>query len=64
MASGRCCSRRARGPGEQRGHADRERWPRWAQEALRRGLRCSIDLVPQLPSITLVLALFGVRPGA
>jgi hypothetical protein len=39
-------------------------WPWWGAEALRRGLRSSIHLVRQSPSITLVLALFGVRPGA
>ena len=41
-----------------------ERWPRWAQEALRRGLRSSVHLVTQFPPMTLVLALFGVRPGS
>ena len=39
-------------------------WPWWAADALRRGLRSSIHLVRQSASITLVLALFGVRPGA
>jgi ANTAR domain-containing protein len=43
---------------------DEERWPWWAAEALRRGLRSSVHLVVQPSSITLVLALFGVRPGA
>jgi hypothetical protein len=43
---------------------DNVRWPWWAAEALRRGLRTSVHLVRQSPSITLVLALFGVRPGA
>ena len=43
---------------------DEERWPWWAAEALRRGLRSSIHLVRQSSSTTLVLALFGVRPGA
>jgi ANTAR domain len=43
---------------------DEERWPWWATQALRRGLRSSIHLVRQSASITLVLALFGVRPGA
>ena len=43
---------------------DEERWPWWAAEALRRGLRSSIHLVRQSSSITLVLALFAVRPGA
>ncbi len=42
---------------------DEERWPDWAQEALRRGLRTSIHLVRQSAQSTLVLALFGVRPG-
>ena len=41
-----------------------ERWPRWAEEALRRGLRSSVHLVRQFPPMTLVLALFGVRPGS
>ena len=39
------------------------RWPQWAEEALRRGLRSSVHLVRQFPPMTLVLALFGVRPG-
>jgi hypothetical protein len=42
---------------------EEDRWPRWAQEALCRGVRCSAHLVRQLPPITLVLSLFGVRPG-
>jgi hypothetical protein len=41
-----------------------ERWPQWAQEALRRGLRSSVYLVRQSPPMTLVLALFGVRAGS
>jgi ANTAR domain len=41
-----------------------ERWPRWAQEALRRGLRSSVHLVTQFPPMTLVLGLFGARPGS
>jgi ANTAR domain/GAF domain len=42
-----------------------EQWPWWADEALRRGLRSSIHLVRRpSSSITLVLALFGVRPGS
>jgi hypothetical protein len=40
-----------------------ERWPRWTEDALRRGVRCSVHLVRQFPPMTLVLALFGVRPG-
>jgi hypothetical protein len=46
--------------------ADGAQWPWWAAEALRRGLRSSIHLVRQSESSTLVLvlALFGVRPGA
>lgn len=39
------------------------RWPEWAQAALRRGVRSAVDLVRRSPSVTLVLALFGVRPG-
>lgn len=38
------------------------RWPRWAEEALWRGVRCSVYLVRQVPPTTLVLSLFGVRP--
>lgn len=40
-----------------------DRWPEWAEEALRRGLRSSVHLVRQFPPMTLVLALFAVRPG-
>ena len=43
---------------------DEERWPWWAAEALRRGLRSSVHLVRKSSSTALVLALFGVRPGA
>ena len=39
------------------------RWPRWSEEALRRGARCCVLIVRQVPPMTLVLALFGVRPG-
>ena len=39
------------------------RWPEWAEEALRRGVRCSVNLVRKFPPTTLVLSLFGVRPG-
>lgn len=39
------------------------RWPRWTEDALSRGVRCSVDLVRQVPPTTLVLSLFGVRPG-
>ena len=39
-----------------------ERWPGWAEQALRRGIRSSVHLVRQVPPMTLVLALFGVRP--
>jgi hypothetical protein len=39
------------------------RWPRWAEAALRRGVRCSVHMVRPLPPTTLVLTLFGVRPG-
>jgi hypothetical protein len=41
-----------------------ERWPRWTEESLRRGLRSSVHLVRQFPPMTLVLALFGTRPGS
>jgi ANTAR domain len=41
-----------------------DRWPRWSEEALWRGVRCSAHLVRQVPPATLVLSLFGVRPGA
>jgi hypothetical protein len=40
-----------------------DRWPRWAEEALWRGVRSSVHLVRQVPPVTLVLSLFGVRPG-
>jgi GAF domain-containing protein len=43
---------------------DEERWPWWAAEALRRGLRSSVHLVRKSSSTALVLALFGVRPRA
>lgn len=39
------------------------RWPRWTEAALSRGVRCSVHLVRQVPPTTLVLSLFGVRPG-
>jgi len=39
------------------------RWPQWAEAALGLGVRCAVDLVRQAPPVTLVLALFGVRPG-
>jgi ANTAR domain len=42
---------------------DETRWPRWAEEALCRGVRCSVHMVRQFPPMTLVLGLFGVRPG-
>ena len=39
------------------------RWPDFAEAALRHGVRCSVDLVRELPRGALVLSLFGVRPG-
>ena len=39
------------------------RWPDFAEAALRRGVRCSVHLVRELPRGVLVLALFSVRPG-
>jgi hypothetical protein len=39
------------------------RWPGYAQAALRRGVRCSVHLVRELPRGVMVLSLFGVRPG-
>jgi hypothetical protein len=42
---------------------DESRWPEFAEAALRRGVRCSVHLVRQLPRGALVLSLFGVRPG-
>ena len=39
------------------------RWPDYAEAALRRGVRCSVHLVRELPRGALVLSLFGVRPG-
>jgi hypothetical protein len=41
-----------------------ERWPGWSQEALCRGMRSSVHLVRQVTPMTLVLGLFGVRPGS
>jgi hypothetical protein len=44
---------------------DDSRWPEYAEAALRRGVRCSVHLVRELPGgAALVLSLFGVRPGA
>ena len=42
---------------------DENRWPEYAQAALRRGVRCSVHLVRKLPQGAMVLSLFGVRPG-
>jgi hypothetical protein len=42
---------------------DETRWPEYAEAALRRGVRCSVHLVRELPNGALVLSLFGVRPG-
>jgi hypothetical protein len=42
---------------------DEDRWPEWAQEALCLGIRSSVHLVRQVPPMTLVLGLFGVRPA-
>jgi ANTAR domain len=42
---------------------DDARWPEYAEAALRRGVRCSVHLVRDLPRGALVLSLFGVRPG-
>jgi hypothetical protein len=42
---------------------DEGRWPEYAEAALRRGVRCSVHLVRELPRGALVLSLFGVRPG-
>jgi hypothetical protein len=39
------------------------RWPGFTEAALRRGVRCSVHLVRELPRGALVLSLFGVRPG-
>jgi ANTAR domain len=43
---------------------EEDRWPEYAQAALRRGVRCSVHLVRGLPDGTLVLSLFALRPGA
>jgi ANTAR domain len=43
---------------------DESRWPDYAEAALRRGVRCSVHLVRELPGGALVLSLFGARPGA
>jgi ANTAR domain len=40
-----------------------ERWPEYAEAALRCGVRCSVHLVRELPRGVLVLSLFSVRPG-
>ena len=42
---------------------EESRWPDYADAALRRGVRCSVHLVRELPGGALVLSLFGVRPG-
>ena len=42
---------------------DETGWPEYAEAALRRGVRCSVHLVRELPGGALVLSLFGVRPG-
>jgi hypothetical protein len=42
---------------------DEHRWPEWATEALRRGMRSALHLVHEVPPATLVLSLFGVRPA-
>jgi ANTAR domain-containing protein len=42
---------------------DETRWPDFAEAALRRGVRCSVHLVRELPRGALVLCLFGVHPG-
>lgn len=39
------------------------RWPQWAAAALSRGVRSCVYLVRELPPMTVVLALFAVRPG-
>ncbi|MBV9094454.1 MAG: ANTAR domain-containing protein [Streptosporangiaceae bacterium] len=43
---------------------DEDRWPGYAAAALRRGVRCSVHLVRDLPRGALVLSLFAVRPRA
>jgi ANTAR domain len=42
---------------------EESRWPEYAEAALSRGIRCSVHLVRELPDGTLVLSLFGMRPG-
>ncbi len=42
---------------------EESRWPEYAEAALSRGVRCSVHLVRELPDGTLVLSLFGTRPG-
>ena len=39
------------------------RWPEFADEALRLGMRSSVHLVRELSPLTLALSLFGVRKG-
>ena len=50
-------------PSAARTRSTRLRWPDFAEAALRRGVRCSVHLVRELPRGALVLSLFGVRPG-
>jgi hypothetical protein len=54
---------RGGGPVRSADTLDDGRWPQWAAGALRHGLRSCVYLVRGLPSTTLVLALFGVRPS-
>lgn len=39
-----------------------ERWPEYAQEALSRGVRCSVTLAHQAGPMAVTLSLFGARP--
>jgi ANTAR domain len=43
---------------------EEERWPEYAQEALSRGVRCSVTLPHQPGPAAVTLSLFGARPRA
>jgi hypothetical protein len=56
--------RSGRGPISCPDTLEENRWPEYAEAALRCGVRCSVHLVRELPHGTLVLSLFGMHPGA
>jgi hypothetical protein len=41
---------------------EEDRWPEYAQEALSRGVRCSVTLAHQAGPLAVTLSLFGARP--